>query len=74
VWVSDVVQKAVIKVDEKGTTAAAVTVVVVAGNASVPQPQPKFEMVCDRPFMFVLYDYTYDGGNQVLFTGVVNKP
>jgi len=74
VWVSDVVQKAVIKVDEKGTTAAAVTVVTIDGATSVPPSQRQFEMVCDRPFMFVLYDYTYDGGDQVLFTGIVNKP
>jgi len=31
-------------------------------------------MICDRPFMFVLFDNTYDGGNQILFTGIVNKP
>jgi serine protease inhibitor len=66
-------QKAVIKVDEKGTTAAAVTVMEM-NAASVPQHQKRFEMICDRPFMFVLYDYTYDGGDQILFTGIVNKP
>jgi serpin B len=71
--VTSVAQKAVIKVDEKGTTAAAVTVIGIAGN-SAPQPQRNFEMICDRPFMFVLYDRTYDGGDQILFTGIVNKP
>ncbi|MDR2693650.1 MAG: hypothetical protein LBB74_05480 [Chitinispirillales bacterium] len=72
-WVTSVSQKAVVKVDEKGTTAAAVTVIAMAGN-SVPQPQKTIEMICDRPFMFVLYDRTYDGGEQILFTGIVNKP
>jgi len=71
--VSSVVQTAVIKVDEKGTTAAAVTVMGIAGT-SVPQPRKKVEMICDRPFMFVLYDHTFDGGDQILFTGIVNKP
>jgi serine protease inhibitor len=71
--VTSVAQKAVIKVDEKGTTAAAVTVIGMYGT-SVPQPQKMFEMICDRPFMFVLYDHTYDGGDQILFTGIVNKP
>jgi serine protease inhibitor len=63
----------VIKVDEKGTTAAAVTVMMAAGS-SMPLPTEPFEMVCDRPFVFVLTGNTYDGGAQVLFTGMVCQP
>jgi len=73
VWVSSAVQKAMITVDEKGTTAAAVTVMAMPG-AGMPEPTEPFEMNCNRPFVFVLYGNTYDGGNQVLFTGVVNQP
>jgi len=73
VWLSDAVQKAVIKVDEKGTTAAAVTVMMAAGSA-MPLPTDPFEMICDRPFVFVLTGNTYDGGSQVLFTGMVCQP
>jgi serpin B len=66
-------QKALIKVDEKGTTAAAVTVM--QGATSVgPQPNVPFEMICDRPFVFILFGDTYDGGDQILFTGIVNRP
>jgi len=72
VWLSSAMHKAVIEVDEKGTTAAAVTVIAVSG-ASPPEPTEPFEMICDRPFVFVLYSHTYDGGNQVLFTGIVNR-
>jgi len=72
-FVNAVAQKAVIKVDEKGTTAAAVTVMGMAGTG-IPQPQKVFEMVCDRPFIFILTDRTFDGGDQILFTGIVNKP
>ena len=72
--VTSVAQKAVIKVDEKGTTAAAVTVMAVMGTSIPPQPKETFEMICDRPFMFALYDRTFDGGDQILFTGFVNKP
>ncbi|MDR0952192.1 MAG: hypothetical protein LBM18_04640 [Oscillospiraceae bacterium] len=71
-FITDAVQKAMIKVDEKGTTAAAVTVMAMAG-AGAPEETVPFEMVCDRPFVFVLYGDTFDGGNQVLFTGVVNR-
>jgi len=72
-WLSDAMHKAVIEVDEKGTTAAAVTVMAMATSA-MPEPTEPFEMVCNKPFVFVLYGQTYDGGKQVLFTGVVNQP
>ena len=68
VYLSGAVQKAVIKVDEKGTTAAAVTVMM-AATTSMPMPAKSFSMVCDKPFAFVLYG----NGGQILFTGVVNQ-
>lgn len=73
-WLGDAVQKAVIEVDERGTTAAAVTVMEISEEGPPPSPFPPFEMICDRPFVFVLYQTTVDGGAQVLFTGVVNQP
>jgi len=73
VWLSGAIQKAVIIVDEKGTTAAAVTILPAPG-AAPPTPTEPFEMNCNSPFVFVLYDRTNDGGNQVLFTGIVNRP
>ena len=72
-FLSDAMQKAVIKVDEKGTTAAAVTVLGVA-TTGMPVPTEPFEMVCNRPFVFILYEHTSDGGSQILFTGIVNQP
>jgi serpin B len=71
--VSGAVQKAMIKVDEEGTTAAAVTALPMMTGGG-PQPTAPKIINCDRPFVFVLYDRTRDGGNQVLFTGVVNRP
>ena len=73
VWLSGAVQKAVIDVNEEGVTAAAVTAMMMAGSA-MPPPSVPFEMICDRPFVFVLHGNTLDGGQQVLFTGVVNQP
>jgi serpin B len=73
-YISAAIQKALIKVDEKGTTAAAVTVIIAENTSAGPQPNVPFEMICDRPFMFILYDYTYENGAQILFTGVVNQP
>ncbi|MDR1300009.1 MAG: hypothetical protein LBJ84_07165 [Oscillospiraceae bacterium] len=73
VWLLDAVQRAFIEVDEKGTTAAAVTVML-PGDTGVPveiEPEVPFYMKCDKPFVFVLYA---DAGivTVPLFTGVVN--
>ena len=68
VFLASAVQEAVIKVDEKGTTAAAVTVMTME-TTSMPLPTEPFSMVCDKPFAFVLYG----NGGQILFTGVVNQ-
>lgn len=75
-WISDVLHKAAVEVDERGTTAAAVTIMALALGAPPPdiEPAEPFEMICDRPFAFILYGHTRDGRNQVLFTGVVNQP
>jgi serpin B len=75
VGLSSAVQKAVIEVDEKGTTAAAVTVMTMEVTAAPGEEEKKpFTMICDKPFVFVLYGDTADGGSQVLFTGLVNRP
>lgn len=72
-YLSQAVQSATIRVDEKGTTAAAVTVVMTTGTA-LPEPTAPFEMVCDSPFVFILLGDSAGGSQQVLFTGVVNDP
>ncbi|MDR2052581.1 MAG: serpin family protein [Treponema sp.] len=75
VQLSEALHKAVIKVDEKGTTAAAVTVLLPDPASAEPEPPGEpFEMICNKPFAFILYDRTTDGGMQVLFTGMVNQP
>jgi serpin B len=71
VWLSGALQKAMIEIDENGAKAAAVTVMPAPGSA--PPPEQQFEMICDKPFMFMLYADS-DNGPQVMFTGVVNQP
>ncbi|MDR2027968.1 MAG: serpin family protein [Treponema sp.] len=75
VRISDALHKAVIEVDEKGTTAAAVTIFSMDATSAGPEPPGEpFEMNCNKPFVFILYDHTHDGGMQVVFTGMVNRP
>jgi serpin B len=67
-YISDVLQKAFVGVDEFGTEAAAATAVVL-NSGSIPDPPKVFDV--DRPFLFVLRD-TVSGA--VLFVGKVVDP
>ena len=68
-FVSDVVHKAFVRVDETGTEAAAATGVIMALTA-MPQEQP-VQFVLDRPFLFLIID---DLTGTVLFMGRVADP
>ena len=67
VKIDDVIHKAFIEVDEEGTEAAAVTVVIVV-ETSAPQ-YPRFR--ADRPFFFVIHD---NKTNSILFMGQLMDP
>ena len=67
-FVSDVIHKAFVKVDEKGTEAAAATAVIM-NDESAPEPVDPFIM--DRPFVFFIRDIPT---GQILFVGRVVDP
>ncbi|MDY6771295.1 MAG: serpin family protein [Candidatus Nanohaloarchaea archaeon] len=67
-FISRVMHKAVIQVDEKGTEAAAATGVAV-GNKSALLTRNTFHV--DRPFFFTIQD---DRTDQILFMGTVTNP
>jgi len=72
-FVQDTIHKAKIEFTEKGTKAAAVSVVVVHGLPKSLPPPPKHpvNVYIDKPFMFIIRDkYSKD----VWFTGTVFKP
>lgn len=62
-WITDAIHKTYIKVDEKGTEAAAVTAISMAGAALPPEP---IEFKADRPFTFVIRD---NANGEILFMG-----
>jgi len=68
-FVSDVVHKAFVAVDEAGTEAAAATGVIIAPTA-IPQ-DPLIEVTIDRPFIFLIRDIKTDA---ILFVGRVLNP
>ncbi len=72
VWIDQVLHRAVAEVNEEGTEAAAVTMgVMVASAMRARRPERHFEMVVDRPFLFLIRDEV--SGN-ILFMGSVDDP
>jgi serpin B len=69
-YISQVLHKAVVEVNEEGTEAAAVTAISI-GVTSVEPEEERFRFVADRPFFFVIRD---DLTGSVLFMGAVNDP
>jgi serpin B len=67
-FISDVVHKAFVAVDEAGTEAAAATVVIMPTAAP---PEPTVEVTIDRPFIFLIRDIETGA---ILFVGRVLNP
>lgn len=67
-FISDVVHKAYVNVDEEGTEAAAATAVIVGVTS---MPAETVQLTIDRPFLFLIIDRT---NNTILFMGRVVNP
>ena len=68
-YISDVVHKATITVDEQGTEAAAATAIIMA-TKSMPISDP-IDLVLDRPFLFAIM---HEPTGTILFLGRVVQP
>lgn len=69
IFISKVLHKAVIEVNEKGSEAAAATVVEKLESAAMPEEPVEFTV--NRPFFFVIAD---DRSGSILFMGKVVEP
>lgn len=70
-FISDVVQKAHLEIDEQGTVASAATEIMVVLSAFDPDPPEVRTVVFDRPFAIILRDQT---SGMKLFEGVIYEP
>ena len=71
-FVTHVIHKAFVKVNEKGTEAAAATAVLMSRSKSPPGGSAKIPVFCaDHPFLFLLC-HKKSGG--ILFMGRMMKP
>jgi serpin B len=69
-YISRVLHKTFIEVDELGTKAGAVTAVEVSSNGSPAPPEDPKRVILDRPFVFMIVD---NAQNLPVFIGVVNS-
>ncbi len=67
-YISDVIHKSMMDVDEQGTVAAAATGIVMRALA---MPMPSEEVIVDHPFICAIRD---SGTGALLFLGVINHP
>lgn len=68
-FITDAIQMTSLELDEKGTKAAAATMVIAAGGGADPKPIKTVRL--DRPFAFLIYDSAHE---QILFMGKVTEP
>jgi serpin B len=69
-FISDVMHKTRLEVDEKGTVAAAATALTMTATAMM-QPRPVKTLVFDRPFVVLIGD---SQSGALLFAGVIQNP
>lgn len=69
-WISRVLQKTYIDVNEQGTEAAAATAVMIGAMAMYKEPPP-IEFRVDRPFVLALVD---NNSKEILFLGSILQP
>lgn len=70
-YISDVIHKAFIEVNEEGTEAAAATAVMGATTGYAHMPPPPIPFVADRPFLFFIRHIPTDA---ILFVGRLSNP
>lgn len=69
VWIDEILHRAAAEVNEEGTEAVAATMTTVYFGR--PPSEPEFEMIVDRPFLFLIRD---EMSGNILFMGSVVDP
>lgn len=67
-YISQVLQKTFMEVDEKGTEAAAATAVIMMTNSARPQAEEIIDFVANKPFTYFIRD---DESGEILFLGEI---
>ena len=65
--IDDVIHKTYLSVDEKGTEAAAVTIVEFMAKSAGPMKLKYYEMNVNRPFLFIIKNHRLPKNNDIIF-------
>ena len=71
--IDEVLHKTYLKVNEKGTEAAAVTAVVVEKTSARPTPETIYQMKVNRPFLFIIRSNRLPFENDILFISKIEN-
>jgi len=72
IFVDQVLQRALVEINEEGTEAAAATMMsAVAGSIPEAKPEPTLKFICDRAFFWILIQQDM---NLPLFYGQISQP
>jgi serine protease inhibitor len=69
-YISDVLHKTFLELDEEGSTAAAVTGIQMRATA-IKRPNEEFNLVFNRPFVAAIAD---GKSGAILFVGIIGEP
>lgn len=72
-FISAVIHKSYIKVDEKGTEAAAVTAVIATRGGRALRPKKNVIMDINHPFLFIIRNKDLPSGHDILFISKVEQ-
>lgn len=70
-YVSKIIQKTTLLIDEKGTQTSALTEIREVLTKSMPPPSPTFNFIANRPFIFFIKDYETGA---IIFLGRIMNP
>ena len=68
---SEILHQAKLSVDEEGTEAAAVTMILILETAMIEEPEEIIDFTCDHPFLFTIRD---SRTGLILFSGCLMQP
>jgi len=72
-YVSQIIHKTYLKVNEEGTEAAAVTLVAILGMAMTEKKEKVYKMIVNRPFLFLLKNDRFPIGYDMVFMAKIEK-
>jgi len=73
IYIDEIIHKTYLKVNEQGTEAAAITAVIMVGNAYNPFEEKIYHMNVNRPFLFILRNNKLPKNYDIIFISKIEE-